>query len=59
MEQVTIDSLQYSSGSNTKSPALIMMVMDYINVCAQKLRSSQLSLPHGTKQKRIMKKLKT
>ena len=25
--------------------------------CAQKLTSSQLSLPHGTKQKRIMKKL--
>jgi len=27
-------------------------------MCAQKLTSSQLSLPHGTKQKRIMKKLK-
>ena len=31
--------------------------MDYINV-RPKLTSSQLSLPHGTKQKRIMKKLK-
>ena len=30
-----------------------------ILTCAQKLTSSQLSLPHGTKQKRIMKKLKT
>ena len=29
-----------------------------ILTCAQKLTSSQLSLPHGTKQKRIMKKLK-
>ena len=26
--------------------------------CAQKLTSSQLNLPHGTEQKRIMKKLK-
>jgi len=32
---------------------------DYILTCAQKLTSSQLCLPHGTKQKRIMKKLKT
>jgi len=30
-----------------------------ILTCAQKLTSSQLNLPHGTKQKRIMKKLKT
>jgi len=30
-----------------------------ILTCAQKLTRSQLSLPHGTKQKRIMKKLKT
>jgi len=29
-----------------------------ILTCAQKLTSSQLNLPHGTKQKRIMKKLK-
>jgi len=29
-----------------------------ILTCAQKLTSSQLSLPHGTKQKRLMKKLK-
>jgi len=29
-----------------------------ILTCAQKLTSSQLSLPHGTKQKRIMNKLK-
>jgi len=27
--------------------------------CAQKLTSSQFNLPHGTEQKRIMKKLKT
>jgi len=30
-----------------------------ILTCAQKLTCSQLNLPHGTKQKRIMKKLKT
>jgi len=30
-----------------------------ILTCARKLTSSQLSLPHGTRQKRIMKKLKT
>ena len=29
-----------------------------ILTCAQKLTSSQLNLPHGTEQKRIMKKLK-
>ena len=29
-----------------------------IFTCAQKLTYSQLNLPHGTKQKRIMKKLK-
>jgi len=34
------------------------MVYWPILTCAQKLTSSQLSLPHGTKQKRIMKKLK-
>jgi len=27
--------------------------------CAQKLTNSQLNLSHGTKQKRVMKKLKT
>ena len=32
--------------------------MHYIK-CAQKLTNSQLNLPHGTKQKRVMKKLKT
>ena len=30
-----------------------------ILTCAQKLANSQLNLPHGTKQKRVMKKLKT
>jgi len=30
-----------------------------ILTCAQKLTSSQLNLPHGTKQKRIVKKVKT
>jgi len=30
-----------------------------IFMCAQKLTNSQLNLPHGTKQKRVMKKLKT
>jgi len=35
------------------------MIWWTILTCAQKLTSSQLSLPHGTKQKRIMKKLKT
>ena len=29
-----------------------------IFTCAQKLAHSQLNLPHGTKQKRLMKKLK-
>jgi len=29
-----------------------------IFTCAQKLTYSQLNLPHGTKQKRLMKKLK-
>ena len=29
-----------------------------ILTCTQKLTSSQLNLPHGTKQKRIMEKLK-
>ena len=29
-----------------------------ISTCAQQLTSSQLNLPHGTEQKRIMKKLK-
>ena len=29
-----------------------------ILTCAQKLTSSQLNVPHGTEQKRIMKKLK-
>jgi len=29
-----------------------------IFTCAQKLSYSQLNLPHGTKQKRLMKKLK-
>jgi len=29
-----------------------------IFTCAQKLANSQLNLPHGTKQKRLMKKLK-
>jgi len=29
-----------------------------ILTCAQKLTSSQLNLPHGTKQKRVMRKLK-
>ena len=29
-----------------------------IFMCAQKLANSQLNLPHGTKQKRLMKKLK-
>jgi len=33
--------------------------MDYINVREKADEYSQLSLPHGTKQKRIMKKLKT
>jgi len=28
-------------------------------MCAQKLTNSQLNLPHGTKQKTVMKKLKT
>ena len=32
---------------------------DGLLTCAQKLTSSQLSLPHGTKQKRVMKELKT
>ena len=46
------------------SPLLFVIVIRYdmirwtILTCAQKLTSSQLSLPHGTKQKRIMKKLK-
>ena len=35
------------------------MIWWTILTCAQKLTRSQLSLPHGTKQKRIMKKLKT
>jgi len=35
------------------------MIRRTILTCAQKLTSSQLSLPHRTKQKRIMKKLKT
>jgi len=35
------------------------MIWRTILTCAQKLTSSQLSLPHRTKQKRIMKKLKT
>jgi len=34
-------------------------MMDYINVHPKADEYSQLSLPHGTKQKRIMKKLKT
>jgi len=32
--------------------------MDYINVRPKAYEYSQLHLPHGTKQKRIMKKLK-
>ena len=36
---------------------MIIMIWTILT-CAQKLTSSQLSLPHGTKQKRIMKKLK-
>jgi len=32
--------------------------MDYLT-CAQKLMSSQLNLLRGTKQKRVMRKLKT
>ena len=35
------------------------MIWWTILTCAQKLTRSQLSLPHGTKPKRIMKKLKT
>jgi len=34
------------------------MIRWTILTCAQKLTSSRLSLPHGTKEKRIMKKLK-
>ena len=34
------------------------MIRWTILTCAQKLTRSQLSLPHGTKQKRIMKKQK-
>jgi len=33
--------------------------MDYINVRPKADEYSQLNLPHGTKQKRITKKLKT
>jgi len=37
----------------------IIMIRWTILVCAQKLTCSQLDLPHGTEQKRAMKKLKT
>ena len=36
----------------------VMPIRWTILTCAQKLTSSQLSMPHGTEQKRIMKKLK-
>ena len=35
------------------------MIRWTILTCAQKLTISQINLPHGTKQKRVMKKLKT
>ena len=47
-----------------KETALNLNLVSYdtirltILTCTQKLTSSQLNLPHGTEQKRIMKKLK-
>jgi len=41
--------------SKTVVPTMIRWT---ILMCAQKLTNSQLNLPHGTEQKRIMKKLK-
>ena len=51
-------------GANRRQPSRSRvvwydMIWWTILTCAQKLTRSQLSLPHGTKQKRIMKKLKT
>ena len=42
----------------TRFACALYDTMDYILTCTQKLTSSQLSLPHGTKQQRVMKKLK-
>ena len=36
-----------------------MTIRYAISTCAQKLINSQLNLPHGTKQNRVMKKQKT
>jgi len=44
------------SDSNEKAKVLLRYyMMDYILTCAQKLTSSQLYLPHGTKQKGMKK----
>jgi len=56
------DRPHYSVGNNRPPFMYIVRYDDMIwtiLTCAQKLTRSQLSLPHGTKQKRIMKKLKT
>jgi len=53
-----LDSVMEWSGINETISTDTIRYDTMIFTCAQKLTYSQLNLPHGTKQKRIMKKLK-